>query len=65
MLVPWAAQVSNEEVMKRAGVERRLLKAMGKKRLKIVGHIMRANGLERNCLLGRLEETTSIERQRI
>ena len=63
--IPWTARVSNEEVMRRAGMERRLLKTIRKKQLNFVGHIMKADGLERNCLLGRVEGTRSRGRQRI
>lgn len=63
--IPWTARVTNEEVMRRAGVERRLLKTIRKKQLNFIGHIMRADGLERNCLLGRVEGTRSRGRQRI
>ena len=63
--IPWTARVSNEEVMRRAGVEKTLMKTIRKKQLKFVGHIMRADGLERNCLLGKVEGTRSRGRQRI
>ena len=61
--IPWTGRVSNEEMIRRAGVERRLLKIIRKKQLNFVGHIMRADGLERNCLLGRVEGTRSRGRQ--
>ena len=60
---PWTGRVSNEEVMRRAVVERRLLKTIRKKQLNCIGHNMRADGLERNCLLGRVEGTISRGRQ--
>lgn len=63
--IPWTARVSNEEVMRRAGVERMLVKTIRKRQLQFLGHILRADGLERTCLLGRVEGTRSRGRQRI
>ena len=56
--IPWTARVFNEEVMRRAGVERRLLKTIRKKQLNFVGHIMRADGWRVVDLVRLAEERT-------
>ena len=42
-----------EDVMRRAGVERRLLKTIRKNQLNFDGHILRTDELEKECLLGK------------
>ena len=63
--VPWTARISNEEVMRRVDVERNLLKTLRRTQLRFMGHIMRTDGLEKDCLLGRVEGRRSRGRQRV
>ena len=43
------------EVLRRAGVERCLVKKIRERQLKLLGHIVRAQELESDCLLGRID----------
>lgn len=65
MRIPWTARITNEEVMRRAGVQRELMKEIRKRQLHFLGHALRAEGLERECLLGKIEGTRARGRQRI
>ena len=65
MRIPWTARITNEEVMRRAGVQRTLIKEIKKRQLYFLGHILRAEGLERECLLGKIEGKRARGRQRI
>ena len=57
MRIPWTARVTNVEVLRRAGVERCLMKRVKTRQLKFLGHIVRAEELESVCLLERIERT--------
>ena len=63
--IPWTARISNEEVLRRAGTERTLIKQIRKRQLNFLGHIVRANGIEKDCLLGRVEGRRARGRQRL
>lgn len=63
--IPWTARLSNDGVMRISGVEKRLLKDIRKKQFKFVGRIMRAERLERNCILERVKGTRPRKRQRL
>ena len=65
MRIPWTARVTNVEVLRRAGVERCLMKRVRRRQLKFLGHIVRAGELESDCLLGRIDGTRARGRQRI
>ncbi len=55
----------NPLVLRRAGVERVMIKTIRRKQLNFVGHILKADGLEKNYLLGRVEGRRAGGRQRI
>ena len=50
MRISWTEKKSNEEAMEMAGYERPLLKTIRKRQLQFVGHINRADGLEKQIL---------------
>ena len=56
--------MSNVEVLKRAGVKRRLMKVIRKKQMQFLGHVMRCEGMENLVLTGKLEGKRSRGRQR-
>lgn len=51
-------KVSYEEVI-RAGMERQLMANIGRKQLKLVGHIMTINVLKVSCLMGSIGNVRS------
>ena len=63
--IPWTARITNEEVLRRAGTERTLINQIRKRQLNFLGHIIRANGLEKDCLLGRVQGRRARGRQRL
>ena len=63
--ISWIDRVTNEEVLRRAGVERELLKFVRRRQLRFLGHVLRAEELENDCLLGRVEGSRARGRQRI
>ena len=65
MRIPWTARVTNVEVLRRGGVERCLVQKIRRRQLKFLGHIVRAEELESDCLLGRIDGTRARGRQRI
>ena len=44
--ISWTDHVINEEVLRKAGKERSLMKFIRKRQLQFLGHIMRKEGLE-------------------
>ena len=63
--IPWTARVTNVEVLRRAGVGRCLVNKIRRRQLKFLGHIVRAEELESDCLLGRIDGTRARGRQRM
>ena len=63
--IPWTARVTNVEVLRRAGVQRCLVQKIRRRQLQFLGHIVRAEKLESDCLLGRIEGTRARGRQRV
>ena len=62
--IQWTDKVTNEEVLKRAGLERGLMRSIEKRQLQVLGHILRAQGLESDCLLARINGKRAKGRQR-
>ena len=54
MRMSWTEKKSNEEVMKMAGYKRSILKIIRKRQLQFLGHINRADGLEKQILSGKI-----------
>ena len=63
--VPWTARETNEAILNRAGMQRSLIKTIRRRQLKFLGHTLRSEGLEKCCLLGRVEGRRARGRQRI
>ena len=61
--IQWTYTVSNEEVLRRAGLERGLMRSIEKRQLQFLGHILRAQGLESDCLLARINGRRAKGRQ--
>ena len=65
MKFPWTDKVSNEEVLTRAGVQRKMIREMLIRQLKFMGHITRKEGLENLALTGKIVGRRSRGRSRI
>ena len=64
MRISWTEKKSDEEVMELAGYKRSLLKTIRKRQPQFLGHINRADGLEKQILSGKICGTKSRGRQR-
>lgn len=55
--IPWVDRVTNEEVLRRAGVERELLTTIKQRKTSYLGHILRGNKYDilRLILMGKIE----------
>ena len=51
----WIDRVRNEEVLRRVGEKRSLLKTLRKRRDNLVGHILRHDGLMKTIVEGQVE----------
>ena len=63
--IPWTARETNEAILNRADIERSLIKTIRRRQFKFLGHTLRSEGLEKACLLGRVEGKRARGRQRI
>ena len=63
--IPWTARRTNEEVLGMAGTERVLMTTIRRRQLGYFGHAIRADGLEKNVLLGFIEGRKARGRQRL
>ena len=64
MKISWKDKKSNEEVMNISGYKRSLIKTVRKRQLKFLGHVIRADRLEKQLLCGKINGTRSRGRQR-
>ena len=62
--IPYTAKMTNENVLKRCGTKRILLKNIRIRKTKFFRHIIRTEGLEHLATTGRLEGKRSRGRQR-
>ena len=53
--IPWTARRTNQEVLRRPGDGRDLITVIMKRQVGFLGHLLRGNGLEKDCLLGVVE----------
>ena len=53
--IPWTARMTNERVFELAGVRRELMAEVSKRQLKLLGHILRHDCLEKDVFLGKIE----------
>lgn len=58
-------RITNGEVMRKAGVGRELKKEIRKRQLYALGHRLRADGWERECLSRKIEESRARGKQSI
>ena len=63
--ISWIEKVSNEEVLRKAGVERSLMKVIRKRQMQFLGHAMRSEGMKNLMLTGNIEGKRSKGRQRL
>ena len=63
--ISWVARVTNEEVLRRAGVGRELMGTIRERQLKFLGHVIREDDLEKTVLMGRIAGRRARGRQRI
>ena len=55
MKIKWIERVSNQEVLRRVGEKRSLLRTLRRRRDNLVGHIMRHDGLMKTIVEGQVE----------
>ena len=65
MKIPWTDKVSDEEVLRRAEVQRKMKHAMLIRQLKFMGHITRKEDQENLALTGKIVGRRSRGRRRI
>ena len=65
MKISWVDHVTNEEVARRAGTERKIMKTIRKRQLEFLGHVTRKEGLEELMLTGCVNGKRSRGRQRL
>ena len=53
--ISWRARKTSEELLRRAGAKKELMTMIREKQIGFVGHILRENGLGKECLLGIIE----------
>ena len=63
--VPWTARMTNQEVMRRAGVTRLLMTTIRQRQLGYIGHLLRGRSLGKDCLLGMIDGRRARGRQRM
>ena len=62
--ISWIDRVTNEDVLKKAGINRSLMTIIRKRQLSFLGHVYRKDNIERVALTGRIEGKRSRGRQR-
>ena len=62
--IQWTDKVTNEEVLRRVGLGRGLMRSIEKRQLHFLGNILRAQGLESDFLLPRINRRRVKGRQR-
>ena len=65
MKISWVDHVTNEEVSRKAGTERKIMKTIRKRLIEFLGHVTRKEGLEELMLTGRVNVKRSRGRQRL
>uniref|UniRef100_A0A8D8XRU9 Endonuclease-reverse transcriptase n=1 Tax=Cacopsylla melanoneura TaxID=428564 RepID=A0A8D8XRU9_9HEMI len=53
--IKWSDKIRNEEVLKRVGEERTILKTISKRKRSWLGHILRRDCLQRKIMEGKIE----------
>ena len=65
MRIPWVERRTNQKVLQMAGTTRELMTTVKRRQLGYLGHELRGDGLERDCLLGMIEGKRGRGRQRM
>ena len=65
MRIQWTDKVSNEDVLSRAQVKRKLMNEIRVRQLNFLGHIIRKDGLENLAVTGKIEGKRSRGRRRV
>ena len=65
MKIKWTDRVSNEEVLRRATVNQKLLSEIRIRQMRFMGHLVRKGGLENLSLTGKIEGKRSRGRRRV
>ena len=65
MRIPWTDKLTNEEVLQRAGVERKLIGEIRTRQMRFLGHVIRKDGLENLALTGKIEGKNGRGRKRM
>ena len=65
MRIKWIDRVSNEEVLRRVGEKRSLMKTLTRRRNNLVGHILRHDGLMKTIVEGQVDGKNGKGRPRI
>ena len=63
MRVLWIERVKKQEVLWRASAGRELWPVVKRRQLRFLGHVLKGDGLKRNCLLGMIEGRRARGRQ--
>ena len=63
--ISWTEKITNEEVLKRVGEERQLIKMIRNRKKNWIGHVLRGDGLLREVMEGRMEGKRGRGRPRI
>ena len=53
--ISWTEKITNEEVLKRVGEERQLMKLIRSRKKNWIGHVLRGKGLMKEVIEGRME----------
>ena len=61
--ISWTNRITNEEVLRRIGMQRTLVKEIRKRQLNFLGHILRKEKIEHLCLTGKIEGRRARGRQ--
>ena len=62
--ISWIERISNEEVLRRMGVERELIVKIRASQMRFIGHVMRRGKIEDLSLTGRIPGSRARGRQR-
>ena len=62
--IPWAARITNNEVLERIGSTRELMTHIRRRQMKFLGHVMRREKNESVVMTGRVDGTRDRGRQR-
>ena len=62
--IAWTDKVTNEEVLRRAGLKRELMRSIEIRQLQFLCRILRAQGLKSECLLAMINGKRAKGRQR-